>query len=210
MRPQDGVAGLVQRFEKLEAQVARQSAMLGITSTSGTSPNLAGGGGLGAGFNFDGELIGYLDGHFAPLDFTGQPGGTALGPLTPITWTKVRSDYLDLTFSGARIQLPSDGFYMMLSGYREVWARRTRRAGGGAFDFGFVEGANGGNFVGFQFFSAISTAGLNTATPGTVAILGYGNAAALGANSAYYRNEPGDILPTRLEATVEIHRILEG
>ncbi len=215
MRPQDGVAGLEQRFEKLEAQVARQSAMLGITSTSGTSPNLAGGGGLGAGFNFDGEMIGTLEGHAPPIDVANytQPES--------ITWTKVKSDY-GITYEGARLQMPSDGLFMMFLTYSEVWARRTNRAGNSGTVFAVIDG---GNMAGAVLFasSMFGVDGPNASTAfasddATSALIGgtllaYGNAVALGLSSLYntaFARAPGVILPTRIDVTAEIHRILEG
>lgn len=204
MRPQDGVAGLEQRFEKLEAQVARQSAMLGITSTSGTSPNLAGGGGLGAGFNFDGEMIGTLEGHAPPIEVASfvEPA--------PITWTKVKSDY-GITYDDARIQMPSDGLFMIFLTYSEVWARRTNRAGNAGT---LAQVIDGGNMAGAVLFAS-STFGTETTAAALIGgtLLAYGNAVALGLSSLYntaFARAPGVILPTRIDVTAEIHRILEG
>lgn len=218
MRPQDGVAGLEQRFRDLEAKVTAMSAMLGITSTSGTSPNLAGGGGLGAGFNFDGEMIGTLEGHAPPIEVASfvetvsdlqELGG---GP-APITWTKVKSDY-GITYDDARIQMPSDGLFMIFLTYSEVWARRSNRAGN-AGTLGRV--IDGGNMVGAVLFAS-STFATETITVENAAaeliggtLLAYGNAVALGLAALYVRT--GDttvILPTRIDVTAEVHRILEG
>ncbi len=208
MRPQDGVAGLEQRIKDIEEKQARTDALLGVTSTSGAGGGVGAGGGLGAGFNFDGEMIGVLTGRAPAID----AGSGATEP-EPVTWTKVKSDY-GITYDDARIQLPSDGFYMVLLSFTEVWARRTNRAGNTGTFFRIIDG---GNIAGVIVFASSQYGGVTgAAVPGTEivggALLGYGNAVAFGLSATYTTDgrPPGVILPTRIDVVAEVHRILEG
>ena len=203
MRPQAGVPGLEQRFRAIEEKQARMEAMLGITSTTGAAAALGGGGGLGAGFGFDGTMIGIVEGFAPPIevgDFT-EP--------EPIVWTKVVSDY-GVEFEDERIQMPSDGLFMIFLNYGEVWARRTNRAGNAGT---LAQVIDGGIMAGAVLFAS-STFGTETTAAALIGgtLLAYGNAVALGLSSLYNPDgrPPGVILPTRIDVTAEIHRILEG
>ncbi len=168
-----------------------------------------GAGALAPGFNAFGMLIGKVEGHAPPINSASPPSEAP-----PITWTKVKSDDPDLKFDAARLQMPSDGLFMIFLTFGEVWARRTNRAGNLGTFFSI---SDGGNMAGVILFASAQYGGVTgVAEPGTEILggtfLGYGNAVALGL-SANYMTEgrpPGVILPTRINVIAEVHRLIEG
>lgn len=214
MTPKRGPEAIGDEINALKADVAALKAQLRKPS--------GGAGALAPGFNAFGMAIGTVEGYAPPINVASPPAEPPA-----VVWTKVKSDD-DLTFDGARLQMPSDGLFMIFLNYAEVWARRTNRAGASGTLAQVIEG---GNMAGAVLFasSAFGTSGSGAELVARAPRLGwdslgrgyelvggmllaYGNAVSLGLTALYFTEgrPPGVILPTRINVTAEVHRLIEG
>ena len=203
MRPQSGVSGLEARLKALEEKQARTDALLGVTSTSGTSSGLGGGGGLGAGFNFDNETLGELTGHVDPVIIPpGESVQDYFNIANPITWTKVKSDY-GVEVNDGLIQFPSDGWFRVILEIRPVYSVRKDRELVAAV---FVHVLDGGNLNGY--LSPVLAFSIEESLPSTTSVDGGGNSVVIGAGPMVI--DTGKTPPVRFDVTASVYRMFEG
>ncbi len=197
MTPKRGPEAIGDEINALKADVAALKAQLRKPA--------GGAGALAPGFNAFGMVIGKVEGWAPPINTA------AYVEPAPIVWTKVKGDDDGLSFDAERLQMPSDGLFMIFLNYTEVWARRTNRAGASGTLAQVIEG---GNMAGAVLFasSAFGTSGSGASELVGGMLLAYGNAISLGLTALYVTEgrPPGVILPTRIDVTAEVHRLIEG